>query len=176
MSVVSDTPVLHRHTRRVFVFEVEQKLKGVATHLKLGNNTHALADKLGIKRSTMADAIRDKGCTAGLHKKLEDGLKAERYRFSRDWPEWIDPKARHDTPWAQRKDTAEKFIARFAEENAGRDEPTPAQESAFAPPGSAPREDARALERFIEELPVRDIKTIRVFATTGTATVRSLPG
>ena len=180
MSVVAELSGRQRHVRRIFVFRVERKFQDIAGYLRLGNNKSALADALGIKHSTMVDAARFQGCTPQLHEKLEKGLRARGYRFSPDWPEWIDPQAHERTPDGDRKDTPERFIARFAAENAPTDESEEPQTSAAAipiPPSplvSAAGHDPGAMERFVEDLDVRDIKTIRVFATTGTATVRSL--
>lgn len=182
MSVVVRKPTKQRPTRRVPVFQLERKFADLARHLQLGNNKSALAIGLGIPVRTMADATRDEGCTPYLHAKLEKALaEKKKLTFSPGWVEWIDPQAHDDTPEEFRSDTAQHFIDRFVKENAPVSQATATIQLTQAT-GTAKRspahadsdEDARGLERFIEELDVRDIKTILVFATTGTATVRAL--
>src|SRR5262249_8790526 len=123
---------------------------------------------------------KESGCTPELLAQLEQAFDANDLVFSRSWPEWIDPEASHDTPEANRADRADLFVARFVRENQGRRAALAPEPPASSKPAQSARprletdEDALGLERFVEQFDVRPIETVRVFATTGTATVRAL--
>jgi hypothetical protein len=114
-------------TRRLVVLDLRRKLEYLADYLNLGRTVTALADGLNIPRRTIADAVREGGCTRRLHHELREGMRLRAVKFDPDWPEWrermgyLDRNAnkaillhRADT---DRADTFEKFVGRFAREN-----------------------------------------------------------
>ena len=107
---------LRRKVEFLLVNDVARRVGGYA-------NKTAFYEKSEIPRKTLAgcfsDADEGDGMTSNVQRKL-----AKCCDFSLDWPEWIDPEARSDTPNAKRRDTADRFAQKYLERHGPKEKST----------------------------------------------------
>lgn len=89
---------------RHYIHELFPKIRGVAPNMRV------LAEKLAEKRTTLESRLKSR---TGLMSIAEQQALAEALGFKITWPEWRDREASADTHPADRRDTADLFLARF---------------------------------------------------------------
>jgi hypothetical protein len=111
----------------MFVFQLGLKFGVIAEFLREGSKPGALAEALGITERKITDAAAPdvSALSPDFEQELVAKLKAREIVFDPIWPQWVDPSATKATPIDQRKDTADAFKKRFADENPRTLEPPP---------------------------------------------------
>jgi hypothetical protein len=146
--------------QRMVVLDLRRKFEFLADYLNFGRTVTALADGLPLPRRTLADAVREGGCTRRLHEDLQEAIREHSIIFDPTWPEWRDPLADAHARRDCRNDTLERFVERFRKENLLR-------------PSDALEEDDvviiinRSYEEFTEAEQEKFLQGIEAFLKTG---------
>lgn len=105
-----------RTSQSLPVFEASKKIGAMAEVMGVAPNPTAFAKHLGLRVSTLRDALSKEAFTTELLEALEEALKEHEYKFSIKWPEWRDTDFDLQNG-SERADTALLFIAKFRREN-----------------------------------------------------------